>query len=430
MKRIFVLWACVWIFLLSLPYHTAAASCEPDGVQASGSIYRICMPERIGYNNRLVIWAHGFQDATEPVGIPEDQLRPRDIPIQEFVNALGFGFATNSYSKTGLAVREGMADIVDLVSIYSASKGAPEAIYLVGASEGGLITALLIEQRPDLFAGGLAACGPVGDFGAQIGYVGDALATFDYFFPGLIPDQGDPFRPSPALIADWDRLYSTEIRPNLLAPGNRRQLNQWARVAGFAFDPARPVATKTQTGGEVLRYAVLNLNDAAETLGGFPYGNRFRRYSGSLNDAALNAAVPRIAADPAALQEIAAYYTPSGRLERPLVTLHSTRDSLVPYRQERLYIAKTRNSGAYGEQHLNIRTSQFGHCRFTPGEVLLGLATLGAATGESAFLRDVATGNLERRLRRDIRRLANLNGLRVGFSDGGLRIRLPDGFRP
>ena len=83
-------------------------------IQASGSIYRICMPLGDSYNGKLVIWAHGFQDATDPVQIPEDQLSFGGISIPEVITSLGYGFATNSYSKTGLAVVQGKEDIVDL----------------------------------------------------------------------------------------------------------------------------------------------------------------------------------------------------------------------------------------------------------------------------------------------------------------------------
>jgi pimeloyl-ACP methyl ester carboxylesterase len=429
MKRIFI--AIWWSLALALAFQGAglASRCEPDGVQASGSIYRICMPDPQPYNDRLVIWAHGFQTAGEPVSIPEDQLRTKNFSIQEFVNDLGFGFATNSYSKTGLAVRQGMADILDLVDLYSAAHGAPERIYLIGASEGGLITALLVEQHPDIFTGGLAACGPVGNFAYQIRYIGDARATFDYFFPGLIPDQGDPFHPSPELIASWDQLYTDQIGPDILAPDNRRNLNQWGRVARLIYDPARPRITKEESARGLLGYAVLNLNDAAATLGGFPFGNLSRRYSGSANDADLNARVPRIAADPAALQEMQAHYTTSGQLKVPLVTLHSTRDSLVPYQHERLYIAKTRRAGDFRRRHFNIKTSSYGHCQFTQGEVLLAVATLGASTGEASFVGNVATNTLDPVLRRELRKLARLNNLKIDLSDGNVRIRLPGGLR-
>src|SRR5262245_39249493 len=91
------------MLLLLGPAH-AESVCDPDAVQNSGAVYRICMPPPDEYNGRLVVWAHGFQDAGTPVGIPAEQLCLPDVCIPDLVNGLGFAFATTSYSKSGLAV--------------------------------------------------------------------------------------------------------------------------------------------------------------------------------------------------------------------------------------------------------------------------------------------------------------------------------------
>src|SRR5436190_21561017 len=117
------------VLLLASAVVTASAEsvCDPDGAQASGSIYRICMPAS-DYNGILVVWAHGFQDAGTTVSIPEDQLCINGFCLPELVNGLGFAFATNSYSKTGLAILQGQADLVDLVKIFTAQKGEPQKV--------------------------------------------------------------------------------------------------------------------------------------------------------------------------------------------------------------------------------------------------------------------------------------------------------------
>src|SRR4051812_27350308 len=214
----------------------AESVCEPDGVQQSGSLYRVCMPTEGQYNGNLVIWAHGFQDAGTPVSIPEDQICIPGLCINEVVNNLGFAFATNSYSKTGLAILQGKDDVLDLVNIFTAQHGAPHKVYLVGASEGGIVTTLSLEQHPDVYSAGLAACGPIGNFPLQIDYFGDARATFQYFFPGLIP--GDPFHPSADLVAGWSAYYDTVVEPIVFSPVRRSQLDQWVRVNHLPFDPA------------------------------------------------------------------------------------------------------------------------------------------------------------------------------------------------
>ena len=174
----------VLFLLLALAGSAGAQSvCDPDGVQGSGSKYRICMPPTGSYNGNLIIWAHGFQDAGKPVHVPEDQLCLDGLCLSDIITGLGFGFATNSYSKTGLAVVQGQSDILDLAKIFAREKGQPKKTYVVGASEGGIIAALSVEQSPDVFSAGLAACGPIGSFPLQINYFGDARVTFEYFFP-------------------------------------------------------------------------------------------------------------------------------------------------------------------------------------------------------------------------------------------------------
>lgn len=346
----------------------APSNCAPDGVQSSGSIYRICMPAGGSYNGMLVLWAHGFQDAGTPVGIPEDQLCANGICLDELINSLGFAFATNSYSKTGMAILQGKQDLLELVGTFTALHGPPSKVYIVGASEGGIITALSVEQYPAVYDAGVAACGPVGDFPAQIAYFGDARATFQYFFPNVIP--GPPFDPAPALVAAWSDYYDLIVKPVITHPLNASRLSQWAAVAKLPADAGNWLATVEQSARDVLRYSVVNLRDASATIGGFPYGNRLRWYSGSADDVALNRAVPRVDASPFALYTMMSQYNTTGRLSRPLVTMHTLRDQQVPYWHEDLYALKTLVSGALVTRHYNIPVDRYGHCKFMPDEML------------------------------------------------------------
>jgi pimeloyl-ACP methyl ester carboxylesterase len=396
---------CTAAFVLSMLFASPAraeSSCDPDGVQASGSIYRICMPPAAEYNGILVIWAHGFQDAGTRVGIPEDQLCLPDFCLQDVITSLGFGFATNSYSKTGLAVLQGLADVVDLVNIFTSKKGLPRKVYLVGASEGGIITALGVERHPDVFNGGVAACGPVGSFPSQINYFGDARVTFEYFFPGLIP--GDPFNPDAQLIANWSDYYERVVKPVVFDPAHRHELDQWVAVANLPFDEDNYLGTVALSVRDALRYAVVNVIDGTATLGGFPFENRKRWYAGSDDDARLNKMVIRAAADAAAVQQMNTAYRTTGLLLRPLMTLHTRKDQQVPYWHEPRYNLKTLATGALLRRHLNIPIDRFGHCNFTRDEALFAFAvmlfydgTLGEVIGTGAFLSGAAQASFEQR---------------------------------
>ncbi|PYT11031.1 MAG: hypothetical protein DMF51_16655, partial [Acidobacteria bacterium] len=135
------LWAAAILSALPAVRQASAATstCEPDGVQTSGAIYRICMPAV--WNGDLVVYAHGYVGFNEPVAIPEDQLvLPDGTSVPQLVNTLGFAFATTSYSTNGLAVVQGIDDVVDLVHVFTTTHGSARHVFLAGPSESGLIT--------------------------------------------------------------------------------------------------------------------------------------------------------------------------------------------------------------------------------------------------------------------------------------------------
>jgi pimeloyl-ACP methyl ester carboxylesterase len=360
----------------------AISNCDPDGTQNSGAVYRICMPPNWWWNGDLVIFAHGYVAYNQPVGIPEDQLcLPDDgLCLPDIINTLGYGFATTSYSVNGLAIKEGLADVVDLVDIFSQQYGRPDRVFLTGASEGGLVTVLAVEQYPQVFDGGLATCGPIGDFNRQISYFGDFRVLFDYFFPGLI--EGSPVEIPQPIIDNWETIYEGNIRPVVFDPANQETLRQLIRVSGAPYDPDDMMASTEESVADVLWYNVFATNDARVKLTGQPFGNRLRWYRGSDNDFRLNRRVQRFVAEPSAVAEIEAFYQTTGELEVPLVTLHTTRDQQVPYFHELLYRWKTLVAGS-GLRHINLPVERYGHCNFTIAETLaaFGLLVL-RASGE------------------------------------------------
>jgi len=362
-----------------LAYPAAATStssvCDPDGVQPGGAIYRICMPSG-SWNGDLVIYAHGYVPYNvEPLAIPENQLRlPNGTSLPELVNSLGFAFAATSYRTNGLAVKDGVEDLVELVDvfIYTATHGVPNHIYLTGVSEGGLITTLAIEQRPDVFDGGLAACGPIGDFHKQIDYFGDFRVLFDYFFPNLL--QGDPISVPQSLIDNWPTYYATTIRPAILDPASADKVDQLLRVSNAPYISGVTSTIETSI-YDALMYNVLATNDGIAKLGGQPFDNQGRVYTGSNDDAHLNLTVRRFSADQAALDEIEAHYQTTGQLTVPLVTLHTTLDQQVPYWHEPLYRVKViLNDSLALHQHNEV--FRYGHCYFEAGEVLVAFLQL------------------------------------------------------
>jgi hypothetical protein len=107
---------------------------------------------------------------------------------------------------------------------------------------------------------------------------------------------------------------------------------------------------------------------------GLAYGNVGVDYRGSTNDAALNRGIQRFTftGSEAALSKLET----TGRLTRPLVTVHTTGDQIVPEWHEPLYRAKTSRSFTSWLLHSRLTVSRYGHCTFTAEEVLGAFALL------------------------------------------------------
>jgi hypothetical protein len=344
----------------------------PEGCSittVAGAETLICVPD--GWNRRLVVFAHGYVAPDEPVEIPWAQLQIDGTTIPDLVTGLRFAFATTSYRRNGLAVLEGVQDVRELVAAFARGAwGGPDYVYLVGASEGALVTTLAVEQYPGEFSGGLATCGPVGNFRGQVNYWGDFRVLFDYYFPRMLPPSAVNV---PQDVRDrWDTYYAPLI--GAAVASRPAALDALLRVSRAPFDPGRP-ESKVETVLGLLWYNVFATMDGISTLGGQPFDNTTRFYTGSGHDFLLNLRVGRYRASAQALMEIEANYQTSGRLARPLVTLHTTGDPIVPYWHEPLYSLKALLGGS-GLLHTNLPVFRYGHCSFEPAEALVGLGLL------------------------------------------------------
>lgn len=369
-QRLLMFVLSCWSLFFPVTLRAAPLACE-DGTQNSGATYRICMPEQ--WNKRLVVYAHGYVAPTEPVGIPETQMRlpGSNFTVDQFVTSQGYAFATSGYSTNGLAIQEGIADLLDVVAIFKAQKGTPEKVILAGVSEGGAITALALEQHADVFDGGLAMCGPYGSFREQINYFGDFRVLFDHFLPGVLPPSAIEV-PS-ELLTTWETSYYTNtIQPALTAVTNTAALDQLLAISNAPFD-ANDSTSKLQSVKDLLWYNVFATNDAKVKLGGQPFANIGRPYGQTVTDPAidlqaLNQAVARFSADQAALTALHRYET-TGRLTKPLITLHTTGDPIVPFWHATEYTGKTLAADNLA-LHEQITVQAYGHCRFSTFDVL------------------------------------------------------------
>lgn len=351
---------------LRIPAMAAESGCS-EGVQESGAHYAICVPEE--WNGTLLVFAHGYIPPDEPLLDPPPL---EDTPVEEVVNLQGYALAASSFSTNGLAVLEGVEDLVDLVEIFEDEVDEPDRILIAGASMGGLIATLAVEEWPQRFDGGLALCGPYGDFRTQVNYFGDFRTVFDYFFPDLMP--GTTVEIPPDLIENWDEHFVTKLLPELLDPANADALDQLFAVTDAAYATAVPFS-RIEVVRRLLWYNVIATDDAIVKLTGQPYDNTETVYSGSDDDDALNADIDRYAADDEALDLMEEAYQSSGDLEIPLVTMHTTGDPLVPYAQAEFYAEKIEDAGS-DDYYDHFLVDRFEHCLFTDEELLTAFERL------------------------------------------------------
>lgn len=345
-----------------------AAGCQTGALPSTTAPYQVCFPQQ--WNGDLLVYAHGYVPAEEPLALPDDHVDGQ--PVSQLATALGFAYATTSYRANGLVADLAVEDVAELeAEVRRRYRPDPTRTFVVGVSEGGLVAALAAERHGDVFAGAVAACGPVGDFAAQIDYLGDFRVLFDYFFPGIIP--GGPVD-VPASVRDgWTSTYVPAIEAALQADPSAT--NQLLAVAHAPVDAANS-ATVAATVVGVLWYDVFALPDARTRLGGQPYDNIGRAYVGSADDAALNAGVARVAAGLAAREALGRFET-SGQLTIPVAAVHTDGDPIVPAAQSARYAEKASAAGSGDLVDAQV-VARYGHCTFERTELLDAFAWVSA----------------------------------------------------
>jgi pimeloyl-ACP methyl ester carboxylesterase len=105
-------------------------------------------------------------------------------------------------------------------------------------------------------------------------------------------------------------------------------------------------------------------------------GQLYRRAGIDLHaDLRLLTRTATVTADPAAHRWMSRTSTLSGRLDMPVLTLHTTDDGLVPVQHEQEYAEDVRRSGA-GPLLRQAYVAHAGHCTFTTAELVAAVLTI------------------------------------------------------
>jgi pimeloyl-ACP methyl ester carboxylesterase len=325
-----------------------------------GGAYHVEIPDN--WNGELVLWAHGYvanagaQGSRLRVGFPGVG---QGSPFREHLISGGFAWAASSYRCNGYVPGHGLLDTIALTDVFKRVNGGkgPQRVYLTGASMGGHITLLGMQEFPTTFAGGLALCasGPgemdfltsVSAASELISGVAVAQATREQDVERLTTILGKP----PDYTGKGRQLASVQVqisggpRPFALDGLASRFIENASTVAGRGDDIWSRIASNTDVNYHI-----------DEGLG--------------LTDAAINSSVRRKAGD-AEVRSVRGPYEEAipfdGRIERPVLSLHGTGDLYVPISLEQSLRRAVDKAGQSSLLVQRIIRSP-GHCNFSATE--------------------------------------------------------------
>ena len=335
------------------PSHNAVLQ-SPAGLTEvgllNGASYRIDIP--LHWNHSLVVFYHGY--ALQPVSYHiAERLTGQQQPFFE----RHYAVIQSAFSKTGWALEQAYPETDALRRYFIKKYGQPNETYVAGGSMGGQLVAVTLEINPKSYMGGLDLCGSVGPTYVNFDHRFAMRAAFDYYFPGVMP----PLVPVPAsfedTIADRDKVLDA-LRADPAAATAMRNLTALHNDANLAHDIA---------------YWTFVVKDLQQRAGGNPFDNRNFVYDGTSpssagDDFELNAKVRRYAASPQARAYLLRHYTPTGRLGRPMLALHTIYDPIVQISQLELYQDEVQVAGAE-QNFVQQVVDREGHCDFTQDQI-------------------------------------------------------------
>lgn len=333
------------ILAFSLSASLLLATPRVETGDINGAKFRIDIPDN--WNGGLVMYCHGYN----PKPVTYDQ--PKIAPTLAVFLDQGYAVAQSGYAAGGWAIQEALTDTESLRRYFVQKYGPVKETYVTGHSMGGFLTMTLMETQPAVYDAGLPLCGPLASplvFGGRGAFDGRVL--FDYYFPGALPD--------PSRV---DANYETtrEVTERVLA-----LLDAAPEKAEILRRQSHIKNNKDLAG--TLTFVTYVLKEMQQRSGGNPFDNRSVIYTGTPDDNAVNAGVKRYAADPKAAAYVRSYYTPTGRISKPMFAIHTSYDPLVPASVPNNYVGLAEQAGS-GNLFVQGYVARDGHCSITPAEI-------------------------------------------------------------
>jgi hypothetical protein len=363
-----------------------------------GAEYRVETPAN--WNGSLLLYSHGYY----PPGFAQGIALTNSAEAETWFVDHGYALAASNFQTPFGYFDTAYDDQLRLLAWFDSHVGHPRRVIATGQSLGDSVTVQLGERRPDLIDGVATFCAaldPEASFnaGVDIGFVVRTLLA-----PGEDIDlvhARDPQASTAALQQAIDRAVTTpQGRARLaLAAAMNNVAGWWSAVQPQPTDP-----------DEIIRQQALWLRNAyiggfggptahadlEAKVGGNPAFNvgvdyrhqldrssqqravreAYRRAGLNLDvDLAALDAAPRVAADPAALAHLYRTVVPSGRIQVPVITLHSVGDGGAVPDQDGWYNEQVRHrSGPDMVRSLFIDRGQ--HCSYSAADEVVTVQSL------------------------------------------------------
>lgn len=315
-----------------------------------GAEYRIDVPA--DWNGSLAVYYHGYAEHGLTFHIAE-RLHP---DLQSLADR-HYAVAQSAYSEGGWAVQQAYPETEALRRYFDRKYGHPRETYAVGGSMGGALVMITLELNPKPYLGGLDLCGAVGPTFVSFDRRFALRAAFDVYFPGVM----GPLVPVPA---DFDDTAAVRERVGNALRANPANALLIRSLMGLHTDAsvARDIS-----------YFTFVIADMQRRAGGNPFDNRNWIYTGTSplatgTDISLNETVRRYTGDKKAREYLIHHYTPTGRLGRPMLAVHTVYDPLFPANLLTLYNEMVESAGM-GDRLVQQYVPHDGHCSITPEEI-------------------------------------------------------------
>lgn len=348
------------------------------GRDVNGAWYVIAMPTT--WNRKLIVHTHGGPRTGEPEA--PDSLE--DLDRFSVMVKQGYAWIGSTYRRGGYGVRMAAEDADNSRKIFWARFGRPARTILHGQSWGGNVAAKAAELYGTDEEGRLNYDGVLLTNGVLMGgtkayqFRADLRAVYQFYCRNHPARQDGAYPVWQGLPANAT-MTRAELRRRIvectgvgLSQRDRRadqtrRLRNILAVTGIQEDEL--IAHMT--------WATFLFQDLVQQrLGGLnPFDNSRTVYSGSSDDAALNAGVERFAADPVAVERLAYDADMSGLIVAPTVTIHARYDPTVTYLADAEY---ARTVAAAGRSHLLAQalTDENQHSKMEDGGYLTALLAL------------------------------------------------------